>query len=91
MTVYVVTIHYSYESGWFDSAWSTKEKAEARAKFLEKVPFHRCDWTEVSKTIVDKSMGAAKLCEQCGQPVKAGKRNPGEYEHATGCPKGKKK
>ena len=27
-----------------------------------------------------------RLCEECGQPTKAGRHKPGEYDHAQGCP-----
>ena len=27
-----------------------------------------------------------RLCEECGQPTKPGRHQPGEYDHAQGCP-----
>lgn len=31
-------------------------------------------------------MRHATLCKSCGQPIKAGRHKPNEYEHAEGCP-----
>jgi hypothetical protein len=27
------------------------------------------------------------VCSECEQPIKPGRHKPGEYEHASGCPK----
>ena len=53
--VWIVTEHFSHESGRFDSVWSSKAKADERAKFLEiRGGFAHPDWTEVNEAEVDK-------------------------------------
>ena len=53
MKVWVVTEHFAYESGRFDSAWSEEKMARERAACIEKIP-PIPDWTEVIEADVDR-------------------------------------
>jgi hypothetical protein len=53
MTIWVVTCHYEHQEGYFDSAWSTEEKAKYRVNVIEKRFIVKPDWTEISKAEID--------------------------------------